>query len=346
MKLEHTSRDGVVRHIARSFQSKGEVQATYLGVIAEHLRAGCLILGTADTPLSCGIASSIQLCKQTSRRVTPLFPEEQNGSQVVRDELRHLQEMGDLVRIDGHYASVAPARRLAIEPDRSLLIGGGTIGVLPSVIQKKLVVSGRARILTSEVPPELQQAYPLQRLEDWLGLEDDDMLKWANEFVAIKVGTKCDMIPEGLRFWNGRSWCSPEDFDGPNGACLCRRNISHFGNPMHEYGLIKLRRTSGHLQISSHISIEKEVARKLQGALRPVRPKAEQFVVTEVRPGIVELTLRHPIAEQHVKLLHLGWKASGAHVLDAGVQKIEFSERLLPILSRGFGLIGYELVCR
>jgi hypothetical protein len=304
-------------------------------------------MGAAGSTSSIGLAPSIQLYRQVYRRVTPLFPELLGGVDEARDELNRLQDLGDLARIDGHYVSIAPARRLEIDSERSLLLGGGPIEVFPLALQKQLEVSGRSRILNSPVPRELEQAYPLQRLEDWLGLEDDNMLKWANDFVAVKVKmSRDDHVPEGLRLWDGRYWRSLEAFDGSDGAYLCRRNVNIYGNAAHEYGLVKFRRISNNPQIDTHTIIEKEVARKLQGLLRPVRPKAEQFVITKVRPGIVELMLRHPVSEQHSKLLHLGWKATESNALEPGVQKIEFSEMLLPLLSKGFRLIGYELVSR
>lgn len=347
MKVEPTSRDHIVRHIAKTFHSTGEIKATYLGVIAEQLRAGCLILGANESNGSSGLASSIRLCKQTYRRVTPLFSEYLGGADAIRDELDLLQDLGDLARIDGHYVSIAPARRLEIDADRSLLLGGGPIEVLPSVLQKQLVVSGRSRILNCAVPHDLQQAYPIQRLQDWLSLEDDDMQKWANDFVTAKINSKSeDLIPDALLLWDGRSWSRLDEYVGPAGTYLCRRNVNIFGNAAHDYGLIKFRRVSSTPKIDSHIPIEKEVARKLQGTLRPVRPTAEQFLFSRLRPGIIELTLRHPIAKQHSKLLHLGWKAKDSGALKPGVEKIEFSELLLPLLSKGFGLIGYELVSR
>lgn len=347
MKVEHLSRDQIIRQIALSFRTADESTATYLGVIAEHLRAGCLVMEIGGPNSNSDLASSIQLCKQTYRRVKPLFPDLLGNIDEIREELDCLQYLGDLSRIGGRYVSVAPGRRLEIDSESSLLLGGGPLDVFPATVQRQTMVSGRSRIITSALSSELQQAYPLQRIEDWLGLEDEDMLKWANDFVFAKVKTGSnDYIPDGLRIWDGRFWHPLEDFKGADALYLCRRNISLYGNLAHEYGLIKCHHTSRNLRIDSYVAVEKEVARKLQGALRPAKQKAEQFFVTKGRRGIVEVTLRHPIAKQHSKLLLLGWKAAESSERELGAQKFEFSERLLPLLAKGFSLIGYELIFR
>lgn len=347
MKVEHVTRDYLIRQIAKSFRSAGEIRATYLGIIGEHLRAGCLVLGTSESEAGNGLASSIQLYKQTYRRLLPLFPNYLDSADEIRGELNHLQDLGDLARLDGHNVRIAPARRLEIDSERCLILGGGPIQVLPLALQKQLTVSGRSRIMTSAMANDLQQAFPVQRLEDWLNLEDDNMLKWATDFVAAKLKAKCDnFVPDGLRIWNGQFWRTLEEFDGPSGACVCRRGVLHYGNPTHEYGLVKLKRISNKAQIDTYTPIERDVARKLQGALHQIGTKAEKFVMKNVRPGILELTLRHPIAQHHSKLLLLGWMSQDSYELEPGVQKIEFSEILLPLLRKGFGLIGYELVSR
>jgi len=347
MRVEHVSREHIIRQIEKEFQSSGEVNATYLGVIAEHLRAGCLMMSAGDLTADSSVTSSIQLYKQAFRRLAPLFPELLKDDDEVRNELTHLQTLGDLNKVDGHHVSIAPARRLEIDSHRSLLLGGGPAQLLPLLIRKQLVVSGRSRILNSSVSQDAQQAYPLQRLEDWLGLEDDDMLTWAKEFVATKVkARRHDLIPEGIRLWDGRYWNSVEEFSGPDGVYLCRRSVNLFGNATHEYALTKFHRFSTIRRIDGYVTIDKEIARKLQGALRPTRSAAEQFPVTKVRAGIIQIMLPHPIAEQHSKLLSLGWKSRDSDTLKPGVQKIEFSEMLLPLLSKGFSLIGYELAPR
>jgi hypothetical protein len=343
MKIEHISREYVVRQIETKFQSVGESQATALGAVAEHLRAGCLMLGMRDGTVGESSVSSLQLSKQVYRRVSHLFPDEVGSLEMVREVIDNLQEMGDLARMDGNRVQIAPARRLELDSSHSLLVGGGPLDSLPLRICKSLVISGRSRIMTEPLPGELAHAFPLQQLEDWLGLEDEDMMAWATAFAEAKTKPQSDVaVPDGVHVWNGKYWRTLGEFEGL-GPQLCRRKTLLYGNPVHEYALLRFRRGGATTRVEAYAIIDRETARKLQGALRTAGTSGEQFRISATRPGIVEITLRHPLPKRYEKLLLFGWEAAYLDPPEHGVRKIEFSDRLLPLLSRGFSLLGYEL---
>lgn len=93
MNIEPTSRQHIVRQIAKEFRFRGSQEGTQIGAVAEHLRASCVLL-VLDGPQDVGnLSSTIQISRQVQRRLLPLFPDFLSNRQVVSDELTKLSQL-------------------------------------------------------------------------------------------------------------------------------------------------------------------------------------------------------------------------------------------------------------
>jgi hypothetical protein len=272
-----------------------------------------------------------------------IFPEFLSENKV-GDELAKLHALGDIVKPDGYRALIGPGRRILIDDSRSLLLGGGSVWSLPRILRGTVEVSGRIRVVRNDDVTSPGPVFPIQRLEDWVELDQDDMLAWAEKFVRIKLLNEANIeVPEGMTIWLGKKWAPLDQFTGASDVYLARRKAYMYGNAFDEYSLLRLRNCGGGgFKVDAFRPLEKDTARKLQGAIRSAGSPAEKIEYAAVRDGIVEVEVPHPLPSSFSKLLLLGWPSSTFEGDIPWPKKFEFSCLLLPLLSRAFKLFGYE----
>lgn len=345
MNIEPTSRQYIVRQLAKEFRFNGGELATALGAVAEHIRSSCALLGVGDDGVGLGSSSIVKICRTTHRRLYPLFNELLLDSDSVTAQLSNLDRLRDVVKISSSQAIIGPARRIYIDDKHALLIGGGPVSALPSAMRGLVEVAGRSRIVAGTSEVSSLNSIPFQRLEDWLELERDDMFEWANLFIKAKLKTERNiLVPDDLVLWFRFRWVAIAELIDNCGVYLARRKIALFGNLSLEYSLIRLRKSGATQKIDAFVSIERECARKLQGLLRRGDDGLERLKFSIVREGVVELVLNHPLANCHEKILALGWNIEYGSDTARWPKKFEFSQKMVPLLRRAFSLIGYDLI--
>jgi|GEM_PF-4103248 hypothetical protein len=345
MNIEPTSRDFILRQIEREFRFHGSNDAMKIGVIDEHLRATCLLSDLGETDENPHSLSPIKLCRQVYRRVKPLFPDLDSNLTQIAEELSSLDKIGDIIKVDSTHVISGPARRIELSSTSSLLVGGGPVGALPLRIQNKLEIAGRSRIISGQLEDLIAIEFPFQRLEDFLELEADDMLAWAENYIADKLrNSNIESPPDDLQLWTSNRWIQFNDYSGESDICLARREIISFGRIQFEYSLLRLRIKNKIKKIDAFVELDKSDARKLQGAIRSGSCGFEKVFFSKLSENSIEVVVPHPITDGKSKLLLLGWESSIRENSKPWPKKFEFSEKLTPLLTRGFRLMGYELI--
>jgi len=345
VNIEPTTRQYILSELAREFRFNGGELASAIGAVAEHIRSACALMAMGDEGARLDSSSVVKICRVTHRRLCPVFKEFLLNGDRVSNELSKLDMLGDVVKINASRALIGPARRILIDESHALLIGGGPVSIFATALRGSIEVAGRSRILVGSIAETSLSSLPFQRLEDWLELERDDMVEWANTFVRNNLNPGRNiLVPDDLVLWSHFRWIPIGEIVEKKGVYLARRRISRFGNLSDEYYLIRLRKNVATQKIDALLPIERECARKFQGALRHDKEVREKFRFSVVREGIVELSINHPLAKCHEKILALGWHVDDDGGFGIWPKKFEFSKKLIPLLERAFNLIGYNLV--
>lgn len=347
MNIEPTSRQYIVRQLAKEFRFNGGELATAIGAVAEHIRSSCALLAVSDDGVGLGPSSIVKICRTTHRRLYPVFKEFLLNSDSVTDQVSKLDRLGDVVKVGSSRAIIGPARRISIDDSHALLVGGGPVSIFPTAIRGLVEVAGRSRIVVGTSEVTALNSMPFQRLEDWLELERDDMFEWANLFIKAKLKAERNIsVPDDLVLWFHFRWVPIAGFIENSGVYLARRKITLYGNISFEYYLIRLRKNGDTQKADALLIIEREYARKLQGLLRRADDGLEKLKFSIVREGVVELTVNHPLADCHEKILELGWEIEYGGDGAKWPKRFEFSQKMIPLLERAFSLIGYDLIER
>jgi len=345
MNIEPISEDHILRQITKEFRFRGRLESTQIGAVAEHLRASCVLL-SLDNPQDLGnLSSTIQICRQVQRRLLPLFPDHLANPQVVSNELEKLDQLGDVIKVDSYRAVCGPSRRIQIDSMSSLLLGGGPLCALPLALRTTVEIAGRSRIVGATSLSSIDATFPFQRLEDWLELDNDDMLTWAAQYVRTNLNREKKAVPpDDLNIFVRNRWVLLDDFMGESDDYLARRRTTNYGNRGHEYSVLRLRTKDRVKKIDAFLEIGKDDARKLQGAIRTGKCVAEKMYFSFSSDETIEVTVPHPLAKAQSKLLLLGWECASDDTAKPWPRNIEFSRKATPLLARGLSLIGYELI--
>lgn len=345
MNIEPTSRQYIVRQLAKEFRFDGGELATAIAAVAEHIRSSCAILGIAEDGTRLGPSSIIKICRTTHRRLYPMFKDVLSNSDSVSEEISKLDRLGDVVKIDASWAVIGPARRISIDESQALLVGGGPLSTFPTAVRGLVEVAGRSRILVGAIDMPSLNFMPFQRLEDWLELDRDDMHEWANLFINAKLKPERNiLIPEDLVLWSHFRWIPLAEFFENNRVYLARRKVSRFGNSSFDYFLTRFRKNGAVQKADAWLPIGNEDARKLQGLILRDVDGSEKLKFSIIRKGVAELVINHPLANSYKKILDLGWQVGDGDAYGKWPKRFEFAQKLIPLLESAFGLIGYDLV--
>ncbi|MGK8220575.1 hypothetical protein ACRS2S_05490 [Achromobacter xylosoxidans] len=345
--LSSLSRGEVIRLLEKEFHFSSDEAATKLSTVNEHIRA-VLLLESQQSPQKDVVpVSTITITRTVRRRLAPLWPELADDARtdaVVLGELRKMSALGEVAEADTFHWIPAPARTIYIDDATHLLISASPISNLQPSIRKALQVVGRARLINGEA--ELHMP-PLQRLEDWLGGPHDNVEIWSKAFMnrAARAMQPVENFDQLDFFQNGR-WRSPKNLVGPLSTVgLYRRKVFIYGNAANEYGLCRLQAgKDGMFRVISSLVIEKNDARRLQASMR-LAGGHQQVIRYEETGPIVALELPQPLPAPENALLGLGW-VLGESASTGWPKRLAFSVRLMPLLRRAFGLLGYKLVER
>lgn len=348
--LSSFSRLDVVRVLEQEFGFSNNETATKLSAVSEHIRAVLLLESQPPSQRHITPVSTVTITRAVRRRLGPLWPElvediHADGN-IVLNELRQMQRLGEVAETDASYWIPAPARTIWIDEATRLLISALPLSNLHFRTRKALQVVGRARLIsTDEVAPRAHP--PLQRLEDWLGCPHDEVAIWSKAFMdrVARMLQPVEQFDELEVFHNGR-WIPPKSLIGRLGKVnLYRRRVLIYGNPSYEYGVCRLQATSdGTLQVISSLVIDKNDARRLRDGMSMTNGQQQNIQYKEIGALVVLELPRSLPAPEHA-FLSLGWGVAGQPSTEWPKQ-LAFSIRLMPLLRRAFKLLGYKVAER
>ncbi|MGE8626400.1 hypothetical protein [Achromobacter denitrificans] len=347
--LYSLSRSDVIRALEKEFGFSGDEAALKLSAINEHVRAALLLESQQPAQRHIVPVSTATITRTVRRKLAPLWPElldDTHTDEIALGELRHMRVLGEVAKVDALHWVPAPARTIWIDEATRLLISASPLPTLQLRTRKALQVVGRARLISVDEATS-QMHPPLQRLEDWLGCPHDEIAIWAKAFME-RVARKMQPVEQFDEldiFHNGR-WRPSKDLPGQLGKVhLYRRKVHIYGNPTNEYGLCRLHaRKDGESQVISSLIIERDHARRLRGSMTMASGQ-QQLIRYEKKGGVVVLELPRLLPAPESAVLSLGWLLAEQASND-WPKRIAFSVRLVPLLRRSFGLLGYRLAER
>lgn len=347
--LYSLSRRDVVRTLEKEFGFSGDESATKLAAINEHVRATLLLESRQSTQRHIVPVSTATITRTVRRRLAPLWPElvdDTHTDEIALAELSHMRVLGEVAKVDAFHWIPAPARTIWIDEATRLLISASPLPTLQLRTRKALQVVGRARLVSVDEATS-QMHPPLQRLEDWLRCPHDEIAIWAKAFMerAARKMQPVEQFDELDIFHNGR-WRPLKNLTGQLGKVhLYRRKVSIYGNPTNEYGLCRLHaKKDGESQVTSSLVIERDDARRLQGSMTGASGQ-QQSIRYERKGAVMVLELPRPLPAPENAFLSLGWLLA-EQASDAWPKRLAFSVRLVPLLKKTFGLLGYRLAER
>jgi hypothetical protein len=345
------SRLDVVRVLEKEFGFSSDEAAMKLSAVNEHVRAALLLESQQPTQRHIVPVATATITRTVRRRLAPLWPElveDARTDDIVLGELYQMRRLGEVAKADTFHWVPAPARTIWVDEATRLLISASPLPNLQLRTRKALQVVGRARLICTDTDEAASQMHPpLQRLEDWLRCPHDEVAIWSKAFMdrAARTMQPVEQFDELDIFHNGR-WRPPKDLAGLLGKVhLYRRKVFIYGNPTSEYGLCRMQAIKDRvLQVMSSVAIERNDARRLQGSMGMTSGE-QQTIRYEERGAVAILELPRPLPAPENAFLSLGWMLMEQASTDWPKQ-LAFSVRLVPLLRRALGLLGYKLAER
>lgn len=345
MKLAAATLTELRQAIESDFRFSSIPAAFEISVGCEHLRAIVALASIDPLNEERYPVPTIRLTNLLKARLGPLQPLLTEECGTALDQLEHMASLSDLVRVDGRWY-LSPVRRIQIDCETSLLIGGGPCDSFPQTLRPYIEAIGRARILNhSDKIAPLVAKIPMQQFGDWLGLPYKDIMRWGEDFLTSRsksFSKPLDM--EQAHYWVRNRWAPIEQCERAGDTLLFRKRVSIFGNQASSYGIVRLKYSkSREPRLVETCSIERNDARRLQGffSRQAAMRKSVQYSFTE---SLVVIDLPHPLPEPEATILSLGWAASVKDITRVWPKRYCFSRKLLPMLEQLLPCLGFELI--
>jgi hypothetical protein len=345
LKLAAISSKELREVVEADFRFSSTLTAFRIGFVAEHLRA--IVALEAQNLLNEDRypVPTLRIAHQVKARLSSVGLFNSEDSKTTLEELDHLARLSDLVRFDGRWL-LGPLRQVEVDGACALLVGGGPCHLLSPRLRQDIQIAGRARILElSEKNRSQADGIPMQRFDDWLGLQYRDIRKWRDTF--LKSSAKSLSQPfemENAAFWSNERWLPIDRCNGNTDWLLFRKNVTIFGHRTSAYGLARTKFGSAKSpEILGICEIERNDARRLQGiadAASPAPRRLQYFHDGE----LVIIRLHHPLPFPESNFLSLGWPISSSDTVRVWPKDFSFASTLLPLLKRILICLGYELI--
>ena len=345
MKLAAISAKELREAVEADFRFSSTPTAFRIGFVAEHLRA--IVALEAQDLLNedrCPVPT-LRITHQIKARLSSLGLLNSEDFGTTLEELDHLGRISDLVRFDGRW-SLGPLRQVEVDSTCTLLVGGGPCHLLSPRLRQNIQIAGRARILLlSEKNRAQAKGVPVQRLDDWLGLQYRDINKWRNAFLKSSAKSLCQPFEiENAVFWSNGRWVPIDRCSGNADWLLFRKAVTIFGSATSAYGLARTKFSSGQLpKILGICDIERNDARRLQGIADVALPALRRLQYSHDRELVI-IRLHHPLPFPESNFLSLGWPISSPDTVKVWPKDFAFASSLLPLLKRILICLGYELI--
>jgi hypothetical protein len=347
VKLDSVSRVHVLRTLDREFGASLGESVTKCAAIAEYLRAVLTLKAAHDVGRYPVPISTASVTTEVRRHLSLLWPDLSDAlakDDAVVTGIEHLSSVGEIVRTGSSQWIPAPDRAVYIDEHTRLLLSSKPLQLLTFRLRRSIQTIGRARVVDVR-ESDSTKSIVIQGLREWMQCRYNEIEDWGNEFVANSA-TKLSAV-EGLEngevFLGGR-WCRTESLTNPaSGIQLYRRRVYIYGNAKHEYALCRLATSkSGGIDVSAALVIEKNDARRLQGAVR-FGDGRRRVIKIRCDAGIATLFLLNPLPHPENAFLSLGWVCPEQEPKE-WPKKYLFSERLVPLLKAALRLLGYDTV--
>lgn len=340
MDWQAVSRERARKIVAEGIRCRLTGEGLRISAVSECLRAVSHLCSAPEGAR--GVwepAASVRLTGLVRYRLASLWPDltgnGEEGRPGVMGVLKHLADLGDMVRLEGGRWLAAPAHAVGIGEGLAVLLGGGPMEVLPNALSAK--VSGRVRLVEQAA---CEGWADLWEADEWIGAPAEGLEAWSERLLArasAQLMDASDNMGEASAYIR-REWVRLEDLPGDErGLLLCRARILGVSGQMSSYFIGEFVR--GHLRRLS--GIKSSDARRLRFHLDaqagcPVR------VIAVSSKGMVMLRLKRRLPDCEARVLLLGWQVPTPDGEHPTVTHHMFPMEMLPVLRRAFE--GLEIV--
>lgn len=308
-----------------------------ISAISECLRAMAHLCSVPEAGIGTWEpAASVRLTGMTRHRLAQLWPDMEgdrgNTSSGVMDILDSLNDLGDMVRVEGGRWLAAPAHLVRVGNGLVVLLGGGPIEALPPEVAESAKVVGRARLVEEKACIGWTDVWDV---DEWIGIAGESLDEWSFRVLA-DARMRLTEAPEELgdaSAYLHRKWIGLADLPmSLEGLFLCRVRVAQsFSYFLGELIKGSLRRLS---------NVSSQDARRLRFYFDTQSGNPTKVIVTSSSQGIIKCQLSRHLPGREGRVLLLGWQVPAQDKELQDVMHFEFPTEMLPILRRAFEWLG------